>query len=283
MTGKTAHDRSKGKERIGSDSPLFASRWTQVGGVPIHSVVSDGPDGNNHPVIVLVHGLCLSHRYMMPVAEALAREYPVWVPDLPGFGDSGKALPALNVPQLADALAAWLRACHLDQPVLFGNSYGCQIIVDLAAQFPDQVLRVVLQGPTTDPQERSWFTQFVRWRQNQPYNPPSMGPATKSDYRKCGIPRLLKTYNYFLHDRVEEKLSRVKAPALVIRGTLDPICTQRWTEEIISKLPNGRLVLIPDVAHTLCFTSPTELLHAAQPFLDEVRPNMLAKISGKDS
>jgi 2-hydroxy-6-oxonona-2,4-dienedioate hydrolase len=262
--------------------PAFKSRWTNVGGVPIHSKVSQGPEKTKRPVIVLVHGLGLSHRYMMPVAECLAREYPVWVPDLPGFGDSGKSLPALNVPELAGALAAWLRECRLDQPVLFGNSYGCQVIVDLAARFPAQVFRVVLQGPTTDPEERSWWWQFVRWRQNQPFNPPSMEPATKGDYRRCGVPRLLKTMKYFLNDRIEEKLSRVQAPALVIRGTLDPICNQRWAEEITGRLPHGRLVLIPEVAHTLVFTSPRELLHVTQPFLEEAESGLHSTYKGEE-
>ena len=39
--------------------------------------------------IVLVHGLAVSHRYLMPTAALLARRHPVGVPDLPGFGLSG--------------------------------------------------------------------------------------------------------------------------------------------------------------------------------------------------
>lgn len=58
------------------------------------------------PAVALVHGLGLSGRYMLPTARHLAPHFPVYVPDLPGFGDSSKPAKALDVPALADALAA---------------------------------------------------------------------------------------------------------------------------------------------------------------------------------
>jgi pimeloyl-ACP methyl ester carboxylesterase len=53
--------------------------------------------------VVLVHGLGLSGRYMLPTAEHLAPHFPVYVPDLPGFGDSEKPAQTLDVPALAEA------------------------------------------------------------------------------------------------------------------------------------------------------------------------------------
>jgi 2-hydroxy-6-oxonona-2,4-dienedioate hydrolase len=42
-------------------------------------------------------------------------------------------------------------------------------------------------------------------------------------------------------------------------------------EQVADGLPDGRLVMIPDVAHTLVFTAPVELTEASRPFLDESR------------
>ena len=103
----------------------------------------------------------------------------------------------LDVPGLADALATWMRTVGIGRAALFGNSFGCQIIVDLAARYPEQVERAVLLGPTTDPTERSWLWPFVRWRQNSPYNPRKLEPITRRDYRKCGLRRLFQTTHYF--------------------------------------------------------------------------------------
>jgi 2-hydroxy-6-oxonona-2,4-dienedioate hydrolase len=256
---------------MGQHRGTFQSTWTDVSGLPVHAVVSTTPVLPSAPTVVLVHGLGLSHRYMMPIAERLAPAYRVYIPDLLGFGDSGKPPRTLDVPGLADALVSWMCTVGLGRATLLGNSFGCQIIVDVAARYPEQVERAVLQGPTTDPMERSWFWQFVRWRQNSLYNPRALGPITRSDYRKCGLRRLFQTTRYFLRDRVEEKLPRVVVPVMVVRGQRDPICRQRWAEAVTRRLPHGRLVVIPEVAHTLVYTSPQELMDVIRPFLDEAR------------
>ena len=107
---------------------------------------------------------------------------------------------------LAEALAAWIMAAGLGRVAPLGNSFGCQIIADLAACHPELVGRAVLQGPTTPPDERPWRWQFVRWRQNQPYNPDLLSPITGGDYRKCGYRCLLQTFRYQLQDPIEHKL-----------------------------------------------------------------------------
>jgi len=218
--------------------------------------------------VVLVHGLGLSGRYMLPLAVCLAADHEVFLPDLPGFGDSSHPHEVLDVAGLADALAAWVEAMGLRRPALLGNSFGCQIIVDLAARHPQAIERAILQGPTAPPEERTWLRQAVRWHQNQPFNPPALGPVTWGDYRKCGWRRLFRTFQYSLDDPVEAKLLRVACPTLVVRGTRDPICRQAWAELVAERLPRGRLATIPDVAHTLCYTAPAELADVARRFLD---------------
>jgi pimeloyl-ACP methyl ester carboxylesterase len=131
---------------MGQQSGTFQSTWVDVNGLPVHTVVSTAPVLPGVPTVILVHGLGLSHRYMIPIAARLAPVYRVYIPDLPGFGDSGKPSRVLDVPGLADALAAWMRTVRLGHAALFGNSFGCQIIVDLAARYPEQVERAVLQG-----------------------------------------------------------------------------------------------------------------------------------------
>lgn len=242
--------------------------WVEANGLPIHTLVSIDPVPPGAPAVVLVHGLGLSGRYMIPTAARLAPDYRVYVPDLPGFGDSGKPPQVLDVPGLADALAAWMQAAGLDRAALLGNSFGCQIIADLAARYPERVDRAVLQGPTTPPGRRTWLQQFVHWRQNSPYNPPSLGPITRSDYRKAGLWRLFWTTHDFLQDRVEEKLPRIRAPVLVVRGSRDPIIPRRWAEAVARLVPHGQLVEIPGVAHTLVYTAPLELVRVTRPFLD---------------
>lgn len=244
--------------------------WTETSELRLHAMVSTAaaPWSGTVPV-VLVHGLGLSHRYMMPTAECLAPHFHVYVPDLAGFGESGHPDRVLDISGLADALITWMDAIGLDRVALLGNSHACQIIIDLAARYPERLTRGVLQGPTTPPEERSWLWQFIRWRQNAPYNPKALDPITWPEYRKSGYLRVLRTFHYSLLDRPEERAPFVQAPMLVLRGQVDPICHENWAELLARLLPNGRIAIVPDVAHTLCFTAPVALATITKQFFEE--------------
>jgi 2-hydroxy-6-oxonona-2,4-dienedioate hydrolase len=246
----------------------FRSIATQVGETAMHAVVAnDGGNASDMATLVLVHGLGLSQRYMMPVARELARDYRVYVPDLPGFGGSGHPEEGLDMTGLADALAAWMTALGIARATLLGNSQGCQVIGQLAVRHHALVDRLVLQGPTCPPEERNWLWQFIRWRQNGPYNPRSLDPVTWGEYKKSGYLRVLRTFQHALNDRLEDHVHKIAVPTAVVRGEHDPICRQGWARRLVSLLPNGRLMEIPGVAHTLCYTAPTELAEVTRNFL----------------
>ncbi|MGH7826273.1 MAG: alpha/beta fold hydrolase [Candidatus Binatia bacterium] len=254
---------------MAEDIGTLRHTWTDVNGLRMHSLASVDPVPVDTPAVVLVHGSGLSGRYMIPTARELTADFRVYVPDLPGFGDSGKPSKVLDVPELADWLADWLLAIRLHHASLLGNSFGCQVIADLAARYPERVERAILQGPTTPPDERSVFWQFIRWRQNQRYNPDSLGDVTNADYKKAGLRRMLWSFCSQLTDRIEDKAPHIKAPVLVVRGEHDPIANQEWCERIARLCPQGRLALIPGVAHTLCYTAPVELADVTHSFVNE--------------
>jgi len=99
---------------------------------------------------VLLHGLAVSHRYLMPTARRLGPG-SVYVPDLAGFGLSSKPDAALDVGDHAGVVAALLDTLGTSPVALVGNSFGCQVAVELALRRPDLVAALVLVGPTTDP------------------------------------------------------------------------------------------------------------------------------------
>jgi 2-hydroxy-6-oxonona-2,4-dienedioate hydrolase len=237
----------------------FERRWTDIGGVRIHDVATTGRSG---PTVVLVPGVGLSHRVMLPLAELLAPHFAVRAPDPPGFGRSGGPRRPLDVPELADALAAWIGAAGLGRPALVGNSFGCQLIVDLAARHPHRVGCAVLQGPTMDAAARSLPRQTWRWLRDLAKERPDPW-ARLRDYRDAGPRRVLATYRLALRDPVEAKLPGVAAPTLVVRGPDDPIVSQAWAETVAGLLPAGELVVTDAGAHTLV----DQLVEVSLPFL----------------
>ena len=82
----------------------LAERWTMIDGVDVFYRESANPPDAR--VMTHLHGFGLSGRYLLPTAELLADEFHTYVPDLPGFGRSGKKGAALDIPDLAHARAA---------------------------------------------------------------------------------------------------------------------------------------------------------------------------------
>lgn len=245
----------------------LTSEWTKVPGGKMHARTNLYPSPPNAPAVVLVHGMVISSSYMIPTAERLASLCRVYSPDLPGYGKSYKPWPILLVPQLADALAVWMDAVGIDKAHLVGNSFGCQIIAEFALRHPSRLDRIVLQGPTVDPQARTLRQQVFRLWLNRRMELRSLGRISRKDYKAAGFRRAWETMKIVLADQIEAKLPHIQAPTLVVRGAKDPVVPQRWAEEVTRLLPKGQLVVIPGGPHTINYSAPLEFVRVMKPFL----------------
>jgi len=90
------------------------------------------------PHLVLLHGGHGSWLHWVRNIEALARHYTLWVPDLPGYGESSVALPAGDLAALVRATAASLDVLiGSGTPIrLAGFSFGGLVATHLAALRP---------------------------------------------------------------------------------------------------------------------------------------------------
>jgi len=160
--------------RTGSPSTRFDSTrglTLQVDGWQLFAHCPAGPRSLTSPVVVLVHGLEDSSESMLGVARALAPDHRVYAIDLPGFGRSEGPPEGLDVPVLADALAAWLAAMKLTDVTIAGSSTGCQVVARMAARYPARVARIVLESPTLDPLVRTSVRLLAAWVRNLPHAP----------------------------------------------------------------------------------------------------------------
>lgn len=245
----------------------FESRWATVHGLRMHyRATSDDPPGG--PPVVLVHGLAVSHRYLMPLAARLAPTYPVRAVDLPGFGLSDGTRAVLDVPALADRLAAWMRATGNAPAVLVANSFGTQITVDLAYRHPDLVESLVLVGPTMDPRARSMAAQALRWLRGVPREDPLQLPILLRDLADAGLYRAVRTLRLALRDPVEDKLPGVRALALVTRGEHEAVTSQAWAEQVARLLPRSELAIVPSSPHDAVYTAADRLAELVVRFLE---------------
>src|SRR5579884_1920612 len=248
------------------DSQL-KSIWTTIHGLKMHGRVAVEPAPASDEVIVLVHGLSVSSGYMVPTAKELAPYYHVYAPDLPGYGKSEKPRHILTVPEMADTLAAWMKTLDLPPATLLGNSLGCQTIVDFARRYPQYTKRLILVGPTMDPQARTIHQEAFRLMRDMLVEPLSFYPVVTREYLAAGLRRTIHTLLYAFRDPIEQHLPYIHVPTLVLRGEKDPIVPQRWVEEVNRLLPNSRLVVIPGAAHAVNYNSPKMLGRAIREFM----------------
>ena len=261
----------------------IASVYDDVNGVRVHARLSTRTFADGRTRLVFVHGLGASVRYLEPTMAVLASEHPLVGIDLPGFGRSGTPPAALDTAALAVALSNWLDVRGIGPAIFIGNSFGCQVIVELAYRDPMRVLGLVLNAPTMDPAHRSFFGLFVRFLADIPHEPWRLALLVARDYFRAGPLRFLKTLRFALADHIEEKLPSIGAPTLIVSGARDPVVTVAWAADAArlvgissSGSAGATLSVVPTAAHALPYDDPKAFATLIHDFvktaLRQVRP-----------
>lgn len=96
------------------------------------------------PPFLLVHGLASNARLWDGVAECLVADgCPVLTVDLRGHGRSSKPDGPYDVPTVADDLGVLIDALGLDRPIVAGQSWGGNVVLELAARRPAKIRGIV--------------------------------------------------------------------------------------------------------------------------------------------
>lgn len=261
-----------GRLREAFQYPGFFAGKVQAGPWRLYHRVSPGAADDGGPSYVLVHGLIVSGRYLMPLAVRLAEERRVLVPDLPGFGASDKPRRPLEVNNLAAVLAAYLGTLGLERVVLVANSFGCQVAAAMAARDPGPVERMVLIGPTIDAAARTYPGQIVRLARSMFREPAEYPALLAADFLRVGPLRALRASRVALAGRIEDVLPRVAVPTLVLRGGRDPIVPRRWAEQVTRLLPAGTLAEVPGGGHALNYGAAEATSRLIRAFAEPAAP-----------
>jgi pimeloyl-ACP methyl ester carboxylesterase len=100
------------------------------------------------PPVVLLHGLGATSASFLPMMWDLSRDHHVFVPDLPGFGESDKPLRRLRPAFFAKWGASFLDAVALDSAFVVGNSMGGRVALELGLRSPSRVTALALLAPS---------------------------------------------------------------------------------------------------------------------------------------
>jgi pimeloyl-ACP methyl ester carboxylesterase len=206
------------------------------------------------PEVVLVQGMAVAD-YLLPGLAAFGGWTRAHLLELPGFGGSGEPPHELSVPEFGRAVADWLTSRRLGPVILAGHSSGTQVAAEAAAGHPG-VARVVLASPTVDPAARGLVRVLVRWRLDGRTEPPGLSESHKPEWKRAGARRLVHLVRAHLRHTIEEPVSRLAVPVLVIRGVDDRLSTPSWGRQLAALPPGGGRYLELAGAHTFPWRDP---------------------------
>lgn len=201
--------------------------------------------GKGEPVL-FIHQTPRSWDEYRDVLPIIGKHYRAIAMDTVGFGDSYKPEKIGSVEEYAGGVISFLDAMSIDRASLVGHHTGGVIAVEVAASYPERVEKLVLSStPYVDEEDReqrksrppidevgfkkdgSHLTQL--WQKRMafyPKNRPDLLMRLVIDILKVGE-RMEEGHRAVGSYSMEEKTPLIKAPTLVLAGTMDPFSFPR--------------------------------------------------------
>jgi pimeloyl-ACP methyl ester carboxylesterase len=228
----TSHETGRG---------ALSVRWTDVGGLPVRSLVA-GRRRAPEPEVVVVPGLG-ALGYLLDTVAGCGAWTRAHLLDVPGFGHRGPRAPA-RIPDLAEVVAGWLDAAPGGPVVLVGHSTGAQVALRVAAAHPSAVASLVLLGPTFPPALRGVPALVGAFLRTAPHERLRELPSVLPYYARGGPLELARMIRSAQRDEPEAVAERVSCPVLVVRGEHDACSPRSWTERLAAAT-GGRSTTVP--------------------------------------
>ena len=226
-----------------------------------------GPLPASAPVVVLLHGIGMSHRTFEELQPLLAAEFPVISLDLPGFGATRTPARPLTVADHEDAVDEALDRLGVHNRILVGHSMGCQFAIEQAIRRPGEVAGIVLVAPVVDSERRNLAAQARDLALDTLREPPHANARVLVDYVKAGLGWYLVTLKAMFDYDTEARMRLTSCGVVVVCGERDPVARSPWCRRLVDAAGRGTLVTVPGTAHAVPLTAPGELVEAVKRLL----------------
>jgi pimeloyl-ACP methyl ester carboxylesterase len=255
----------------------------------------------NGPAVLLLHGYAETSRMWRPLIPRLAANFTVIAPDLPGIGDSDIPKDGLDMASAARRIHTLIKELGITKTAVVGHDIGLMVAYGYAAQFPQDVERLVLMdaflpgvegweaiynnpgiwhfrfnGPTPEAlvegRERTYFEHFWNnFAANKAQSiPEDDRQAYAAAYARPG--RMRSAWQYFVSFQQAAKdfaqLSKTKLPMPVLSigggaANGDALAKQ---VELVALHPAS--IVLPETGHWLMEEKPQETMDALTRFLN---------------
>ena len=227
-------------------------------------------EGNGRP-LVFIHGLSDSLLYWEFLASHLKRDYQIIRMDLRGHGESYLGNDEVNIDLYVDDLKNLLNDLNLDNVDLIGFSLGGAVALDFSLKYPENVSSLVLMSSFSKSDEylTNIFTQFKDALKNSFEDfydlilPMVLCPEVIDDNREAldqirefasktaNTDAYIKAVDACMEFDVDDSLSKIEVPTLVMSGKYDEISLLSSQKTIQKKIKNSELIVFDNVKHNL--------------------------------
>jgi pimeloyl-ACP methyl ester carboxylesterase len=278
-------------QRYPAGTPLTA-KYVTLKGDRIRYV-----DTGAGPAVVLIHGLAASIYSWRHTIMPLAHEgYRVIAFDNRGFGYSEGPATGFSNAAYVDLLFELLDSLQVWEAVLVGHSMGGSIAAEAALARPDRVRGLVLVDAAGLGVRWPFMLRVARWPLvgalfngfrgrgatagilRMLYADPSRVTDQDVDQyyaplAQPGAGRALRgVLREFRFDLLRGRIDSIAAPTLVMWGSADRLIPPSVGQVVVSELPRGAFVLVPDAGHALPEEAPEALNRTLLAFLREGLP-----------
>ena len=229
------------------------------------SIEGDGPP------LFLIHGIGAARNTWRRALPVLTPHFTVVTYDLRGHGASPMPSERFGLEELVADLERVRERTGFEQAHFAGHSLGGMIGPAYARAFPERVLSLgllstaafrteddsakvegVVQAMRTQSVPEILATLANRWFTDSfiEHNP-DVVEARMEQVIGTDTQVFLNVFDIYAETEMAPWLAEVAAPSLVLTGENDGGCPPRLNEKIADAMPNARLVVLPEVKHSI--------------------------------
>ncbi|MDP6137071.1 MAG: alpha/beta fold hydrolase [Arenicellales bacterium] len=250
-------------------------------------VVQSGWTADQHPTVILIHGLGGNLHLWDQVVPVLEKRFSVLRYDLRGHGQSDAPSGDWSLDDFAKDLLELFDSRMLARAHLVGFSLGGLIVQQFALSHPERVERLIILSAVAGrtEEERQQVRERLRNLENGQLDTNIelalerwFSPTFRRDHPERVQKRIaelratppdgyLKAQRVFVLSDLADQLDRIQCPTLIMTGEHDPGSNVRMARIMHEKIRGSQLEILPELRHSILVEAPKLVAEKLDRFL----------------
>ncbi len=234
----------------------------KVDGLNVHYYTA----GQGEPLVVIHGGGGDARTWWKNITE-LSEKYTIYAPDLPGYGGSQPLAGDYYIPELSRFLGSFASNLGLERFYLVGHSMGGGVALDYALKSPHKIKKLVLVSSLCLGREIAFWVRLlsipallrslgaltiavlksIKWLAEQLNPAEFIMPLSPASMTVGGNITTFKQQSMVLEDR----LSEVTVPTLLVWGSKDPIVPVKHAYQAAKVIPDCQVKVFENRGHNV--------------------------------